>query len=301
MNRWIKRLGYAVGGFLGMVLLAAAGVYGFSEARYRKQYDIAPGPITVKTDSIAVARGSHLAHAIAGCAECHGANLEGAVVVDDPAFGRIYAPNLTSGKGGLGGKLSEADIVRAVRHGVGPDGRALKIMPSEDYVSVTDEDLASIVAFVKSSPPVDHETPAITVGPIARMLMVAGKLPLLHAETIDHSRPSIASVTPAATIGYGAYLANIGCRGCHGPKFSGGRIASGPPDWPPAANLTPAGPTKDWKEEDFRRVLREGKRPDGSPVNVVMPWKMTRNMTDDEIRAVYLYTRSLPAVGASGQ
>jgi mono/diheme cytochrome c family protein len=177
MKRWIKRIGYVLGCLVALIVLAAAGVYGFSEARYRKQYDITIKPMVPSTDSARIARGSHLAHSVTGCAQCHGQNLEGAAIVDDPAFGRIYAPNLTSGKGGVGASLKPEDIARAVRHGVAPTGRALKIMPSEDYVSLSDDDLAAIVAFVKAAPPVDHETPAIMVGPIARTLMVAGNFP----------------------------------------------------------------------------------------------------------------------------
>jgi hypothetical protein len=77
-------------------------------------------------------------------------------------------------------------------------------------------------------------------------------------------------------------------------------MVDGAPDWPPAANLTPAGSTKDWSEADFRRLLREGKRPNGTPVNQAMPWRVMKNLTDDEIRAVYLYTRSLPATPTPG-
>ncbi|MEO7454619.1 MAG: hypothetical protein ABIY52_00060, partial [Gemmatimonadaceae bacterium] len=74
----------------------------------------------------------------------------------------------------------------------------------------------------------------------------------------------------------------------------------GPPDWPPAANLTPAGAIKDWSEQDFARVLREGKRPSGVPVNDAMPWRVLKNMSDDEIGALYMYLRSLPATQTPG-
>jgi mono/diheme cytochrome c family protein len=202
--------------------------------------------------------------------------------------------NLTRGKGGIGGVLTDVEFQRAIRHGVAPDGHALKIMPSSDYINLTDADLAAIIAYIKTLPPVDNVLPASSMGPVGRALFVAGKLPILHAERIDHERKHIAAVTPTATAGYGAYLASVGCKGCHGPALAGGKIIDGPPDWPPAANLTPAGPTKSYSEDDFKRVLREGKRPNGIPVNDVMPWRLTKKLSDEEIHALYLYLRSLP-------
>ncbi|MEP6731342.1 MAG: c-type cytochrome [bacterium] len=300
MNHWLKRLGYVLGGIVALVVLTAAGVYGVSEARYRKQYAIAPQPLTIRSDSASVARGAHLVTSLGGCVDCHGENLAGKKMFDDPAIGRVYAMNLTRGKGGIGATMSDVDFVRAIRHGVAPDGRALKIMPSSDYMNFSDEDLAAVIAYVKSVPAVDNEQPATSVGPVGRALFVTGKMPLLHAERIDHGRLHLASVPASPTAEYGAYLASIGCKGCHGPALAGGKIIDGPPDWPPAANLTPAGPTKDYSEEQFRTALREGKRPDGTSLNTVMPVRVLKRLTDDEIRAIYLYLHALPATPPPG-
>lgn len=70
-------------------------------------------------------------------------------------------------------------------------------------------------------------------------------------------------------------------------------MAGSPPGTPPAANLTPAG-IGNWTEADFFHAIRTGKRPDGSVLNSFMPWATFRNMTDDELRALWLYVRSLP-------
>ena len=300
MKKWLGWLGLVATGLIGLVLVLSAAVYGFSEARYRKQWAVTPEPISIPADSASIARGSHLVHSLGGCIDCHGENLAGRKMVDDPAFGRIYSLNLTRGKGGAAAALSDGDFVRAIRHGIGPNGRALKIMPSRDYDNFTDADLASVIAYLRSLPPVDNEVPPPSVGPLARALMVAGKLPILHAERINHSRGHLASLTPSVTAEYGGYLASVGCKGCHGPQLAGGPIADGPPEWPPAANLTPAGNLKNWTEADFKRLLREGKRPDGTPVNPVMPWKIVGNMTDDEISAIWLYLKTLPAAPAAG-
>jgi mono/diheme cytochrome c family protein len=303
MNRWIKRLLYAVGGIVTLLLITAAGVYGYSEARMRKQYDLTPTPLVIGTDSQIVARGQHIVQTFGGCVDCHGENLAGMVMMSDPAMGTLSSANLTGGKGGVGAARSDADFVRAIRHGIGKNGRALRIMPSADYVSLSSEDLAAVIAYVKSRPAVDNELPVTSIGPVARALFVAGKMPLLHAEQIDHTSPIRASVPVGGTVEYGSYLAAVGCTGCHGPALAGGKIETGPPDWPQAANLTPSGSTKSWTEADFIRLWREGKRPDGSPVNEVMPWKLTKQLSDEELHALYLYLRSIPALptGSKGQ
>jgi mono/diheme cytochrome c family protein len=295
MRRLLKALQYLAAGAAGLILLAAAAVYGFSEARYRKEFVVTPEAVAIPADSVSIARGGHIVQSFGGCVGCHGENLAGKMVIDEPVLGRIYGANLTRGKGGVGAALTDADFVRAIRHGIGPSGRALKVMPSTDYVHFSDEDLADVVAYVRSRPAVDNATPSIRVGPVGRALFVAGKLPILSAEEIDHANPGPAAVTAAPTADYGRYLASIGCEGCHGPSLSGGPIASGAPDWPPAANLTPAGRLKGWSEADFSRVLRTGVRPDGAPVNAVMPWQSTSRLSDDEIHALWLYLRSLPA------
>ena len=87
------------------------------------------------------------------------------------------------------------------------------------------------------------------------------------------------------------------CSGCHGQGFSGGSHPGSPPDWPPAANLTPGEgsvlpryPTV----ESFAAMLRTGKRPDGSAVSKVMPFETLGNLNDTDVKAMYLYFKTLP-------
>lgn len=168
-------------------------------------------------------------------------------------------------------------------------------MPSYEYVYLTDADLAALVAYLRSLPPVDRTLPESQIGPMARLLYVAGRLDVLvPAAMIDHEVTRPADVIPGPTVEYGAYLSVVGgCSGCHGPGLSGGRIPGTPPDFPPATNITPAG-IGSWTEEDFFVALREGRRPDGSTIDPRMPWAYTAQMTDDEIRALWLYLRTVP-------
>jgi len=81
----------------------------------------------------------------------------------------------------------------------------------------------------------------------------------------------------------------------HRAGFEGGPIAGGPPDWPPAADLTPGGAmTRYDTAEKFIAMMRTGKRPDGSEVNKAMPFMSLRNFNDTDLHALYLYFKSLP-------
>jgi cytochrome c5 len=135
---------------------------------------------------------------------------------------------------------------------------------------------------------------------MGRALFVAGKLPILHAERIDHARSSTMSVSPGATAEYGKYVAAVGCQGCHGATLAGGPIEGGAPDWPPAANLTPSGSLKSWTEAGFVNFLRTGTRPNGTPVGSVMPIRLTKRLTDEEIKALWLYLQTIPAAPTPG-
>jgi mono/diheme cytochrome c family protein len=294
MKRMLKWVGIPIGAVLGLAVIAVGVVFGVTEMRMRKVYAVEPGAITIPTDPESLAMGRHML-TIRGCHDCHGPDYGGQVFIDD-APGRLVASNLTRGEGGIGSRYSDADWVRAIRHGIGPNGRSLLFMPSYEYYPISDEDLGMMIAYLKSVPPVDNLLPGNAVRPLGRALLLAGELPLLPAEMVDHTAPR----RPAPPIGpsaeYGEYL-SFGCVGCHGFGFSGGRIPGTPPDFPIATNITPDAETGigNWSEADFVRALREGRRPDGSEIDRVMPWETaTSHMTDDEIRAIWLYLRTVP-------
>jgi hypothetical protein len=122
----------------------------------------------------------------------------------------FYAPNLTSGKGGVGTTYSDRDYVRAIRHGVNPEGRGLLIMHSDVYHNLSEEDLVAVIAYVKYLAPVDNEIPKPKVEPLGRILIALGLfdregLPLIAAEVIDHSAPFLEMPAKAATAEYGHY------------------------------------------------------------------------------------------------
>lgn len=296
MKRVFKYLGYFLGAVVLLVAVAAAAVYAGSAHKLGRSYAVPVRPVAIPADAAAVLRGRHIAET-RGCVDCHGADFGGAKVIDDPAVGVMWGPNLTGGRGGLAAGFNDEDWVRAIRHGIAQDGRPLVLMPSIEYAHFSDEDLGALVAYLKTVPKVDRERVALTVGPVARVLMLAGEIKLA-AEHIDHAGLRPPTVVPGVTVEYGRYLA-VGCTGCHGEQFAGGRIAGAPPDWPLARNLTPAGDLARWSEADFMKVLQTGLRPDGKALNPVMPLAFGK-MNDTELKALWMYLKTLPAVAGGG-
>lgn len=216
---------------------------------------------------------------------------------------RMTASNLTSGSNGVATEYTDADWVRAIRSGVRPDGSALLFMPSYEYRALGPDDLGALVSWIKSAPRVDTEPVDHAVGPLGRVLFLAGRLPLIPAALIDHSDPTFSQPEAGLSEEFGAYVATA-CLGCHGPGFSGGAVSGFPPDWPEAANLTPDVETGigSWSEEDFFSFFDDGVRPDGRQIDAVyMPWTTGQSLSDEEKSALWMFLRSLPATPKGGR
>jgi cytochrome c553 len=253
-------------------------------ARLGRTYDVAVTPVTIPTDAASIERGRRLV--IAGrCRDCHGNRLSGQVSMDEPAIGQIYASNLTAGQGGVGRSYTDLDWVRAIRHGIAPDGRSLVVTPAQFYYYLSDADLGAIIAYLKSLPPVDNEVPRPSVGFLGRLFVTLfNPQDWLPAEKIDHSAPRPPTPIPGVNADYGRYLTQTAtCLVCHdGSSYN------------PDISAAPGGGIADWTEADFIRAMRTGLRPEGQRLdNETMPWRSTSEMTDDELRAMWLYLQTL--------
>ncbi|MBI4339095.1 MAG: c-type cytochrome [Chloroflexi bacterium] len=294
MRKLLKWIAIVLGALLGIVIVAIAAVYLLTSLRLNKKYDVQVETVAVSAAPSVIAQGRHIVES-RGCSDCHGEDLGGEAVIEDPMFGYLYGVNLTGGKGGHSGHMTDADYVRAIRHGVAPDGKPLVFMPAEEYYYLSDADLGAVISYLKTVPPVDREMPPIKIGPLLRLFFLLGQVDVLGAENIAHTAPRPVAPPPGVTVAYGEYLA-VGCTGCHGKGYSGGRVPGTPPDWPPASNLTPSGNLARWTEADFLKTLRTGATPEGKQLDSnYMPWKNLGRMTDDELKAVWLYIKALPA------
>jgi mono/diheme cytochrome c family protein len=298
MKRVLKWIGLMAAGVLVIIAIGLTFVYAVSSRAMSKQYAVNTPPLEIPADSGSIERGRHLAIAVNQCVNCHGDNLAGKVFVDNAVMGRIYSANLTRGKGGIGSTYLDTDYVRAIRHGVGRDGRPLLAMPADAFFHMSDADLASVIAYLKTIPAVDAVVPAKRVGPLARALYVGTDFPLIPSEGVPHDAPRPTAVAQGVTREYGSYLATIGgCKSCHLPDLNGGVPVEGNVV---TANLTPTGLGK-WTQADFVKAMRQGTRPDGRVLSAAMPWPYMRHMTDDELAALWVYLRSLPPKDARGR
>jgi cytochrome c5 len=284
VKKVLKWIGIVLGGLVALIVLIVAGLYISASMRLNKTYNISVEAVKIPNDPAAIARGKRWVSIY--CTECHGDNLAGTVVFEDPALGHVDASNLTPGKGGIGKEYTDADWVRAIRHGVGPDGKPLLVMPSADFYNLSDQDLGDIIASLKRLPPVDQEMRDPQLTPLGQALVGAGAFGnIIDAERVDHSGPRPTPVAPAVTAVYGDYLIRtVGCRTCHGASLTGGKDPN--PKAPPPPNITQSGDLKTWSEADFINAARTRK-------SEFMPWKDLNRMTDDELKAIWLYLKAL--------
>jgi mono/diheme cytochrome c family protein len=291
MKRILKWIAIVLGGLIGLLLIAVVALYLIGGNKAHKTWDITPEAVTIPTDAASVARGEHLVKTVSICVQCHGDNLGGKIFINQPNLAVIYALNLTPGEGGAGAEFKDPDFVRAIRHGVDPDGRALAIMPSQNFYYMSDADLGAMIAYLRTLQPVNNEFPDPALGAMGRILIGAGMLKF-PAEQIDHStRPAIPEV--GVTKEYGDYLVHIGlCRDCHGENLAGGSD----PNAPLGVNLTPGGDLGKWDDATFMKVLRSGVTPAGRKLSIEMPWVRYSGMTDDELKAIWLYLAAQPAL-----
>ena len=256
-----------------------------------------------------VERGEYIVRNVAVCGHCHSddpRNADGALsggrAFSNWRLGAIRASNLTPDAGTGLGSWSEAEIVRAVRNGQDREGHLLApIMPYEWLSAMGDRDALAVAAYLKTLPPVVRQ-----VRSRPNLVFGAAKIFMLHpAETQGGTPPP-----RAPTAEYGRYLSTVAlCADCHTPRGGLQQTAdrhklyagdASPPSGFPAnpSNLTPDAETGigRWSEADFLRTLRTGVNPKGDSLHAFMPWREYRRMTDDDLRAIYRYLRTLPAM-----
>jgi hypothetical protein len=157
------------------------------------------------------------------------------------------------------------------------------------YNELSDEDLGAIIAYLKNMPTVDNEV-KLKLGPLARIISLV-EPEFLPARLIDHDAVRSPSPARAITAEYGEYLTFM-CTLCHDEQLSGGTV-QGESDAPKSSNLTLLTRAQ-WSEEDFIKVMRTGVTRSGRQLDPeFMPWDHLANMTDDELKAVWLYLTSL--------
>lgn len=259
-------------------------------------------------------RGNYLVNGVLGCTGCHserdpdlpgmppradrlGAGQVFAEAGDFP--GRLIAPNLTPDKETGAGNWTDDMLARSIREGIGHDGRTLfPIMPYMNYREMPDEDLASVIVYIRSLAPVRNELPKTEIEFPVKYLIRSAPQPV----TAPVPQPDLSD-----TVKRGEFVVRMAsCGDCHTPQdrgqpkpgfgFAGGLILNGPRGPVMAVNITPDPSGISYYDEAlFLQAIRTG-RVKARELSPVMPWGLYRNMTDDDLKAVFAYLRTLKPV-----
>lgn len=250
-------------------------------------------------------RGTYLMDSIVACGNCHIARgekgrplpekgLSGGLLFDEEPF-KAYASNITPDPETGIGKWTDAQLARAIREGIRPDGSVIgPPMPIMFYRGLADDDLKAIVAYLRAQPAVKSAVPKSEY---------KIKLPPNYGPQI---RSRIRAPARSATVKYGAYLAGpLGhCMDCHTPWVkgipdmkrvgAGGNPFKGPWGVAVSRDLTPhASGLKDWSDAEIERAIRQGVRKDGSPLKPPMAYDWYKNISEPDMKALIAYLRSL--------
>lgn len=291
----LKWFGIIIGSTLLILAVTITVLFLISKQHENQIYHIDISPISIDyNDENLLERGRHVA-TIRACVECHGDNLGGRIFIEDPVVGMLVATNLTDGPGGIGSTYNDEDFIKAIRNGVRKDGKSVIFMPSHEYNVIDSDDLAALMAYIRSKDPVDSTyLPETKIGFPFRLMYVLSDIHLFPARLIDHSLGIPEPVAERTPRQLGAYVATT-CIGCHGDNYGGGRIPGVPPHWPEASNLTNGGVLADYTEGEFFRAMREGINLEGRIMEQeFMPWQVFGYMTDEELSGLFEYLQSLP-------
>lgn len=280
MRKVLRWLGYGLGLVVVLALLFAAWVWFASGRVIGRVHQAAPERLAAPSAAQRADAGRQAR--ILGCANCHGARLQGNMMFDGQPFATVWATNLTE----LAPRVSDQQLAAAIRQGIGHDGRALFIMPSDQYSRLSDQEVAALILYVRSAPRTGARVAPIRWGPIGRFALATGKIRPVMATTEDFRvrQPYDTGHVEAA----GRRLAATACAACHGPDLTGGAAEGGgsaPPD------LAIAGA---YDLAQFRTLMRTGVPPGGRDLGLMkeVAERDFSNYSAEEVAHLHAYLRA---------
>jgi mono/diheme cytochrome c family protein len=272
----------------------------------------APKPLTFERTAARLERGRYIVEGPAHCFQCHsevdwvtpgaqpkkGKKGAGTIFPED-ALPWLVAPNITPDVETGAGSWTDAQLARAIREGIGNDGRRLfPMMPYMNFKNMSDEDLASVIVYIRSIDPVRTVVPKTQLPE-----PVKASLPPHEPVTGPVAGPNMSN-----PVERGKYLVTLGnCAFCHTPMnqqgqsimkmaFGGGIRFTGPWGEVTSMNITPD-PTgiSYYDEKLFINTLRTG-HVGARKLNSIMPWGYFRNMSDDDLKSIFAYLRTVKPV-----
>lgn len=276
MRKVLRWLAYAVAALLIIALLFAGWVWFASSRVLGRNHEAAPERLERPT-AVQLADAERQAR-ILGCVNCHGEGLRGRMMFDAGPFAKVWTPNLTE----LASRANDQQLAQGIRQGIGHDGRALFVMPSQMYAHLTDQEVAAMIAWIRSLPRTGERVSPIQWGPVGRVVLALGRFTPANArvEEFRVHQPYDTGPQHAA----GRRIATSVCTECHGADLSGGQPT--PDTSAPGLSIVGA-----YDLDQFRRLLRTGVPPSGRDLGLMAEIARgnTRHFTDAEIADLFAY------------
>lgn len=288
MLRWLARI---LGGLVLLVLIAISVVYVQSNRVINRKHPFTPYAIAVPTDSASIAEGHRLAKV--RCMGCHGESLQGSPdFFDEPMIARIATPNVPRKLA----TISDAEFAGFMRTGVRKDGTSPFVMPPPGFYHISDKDLGSLIAYLRTVPATGPDTPPNSYRLLGRLGVMLGQFKTSVAE-FDTTQERVGQDPAWATTRRGEYLARMICTECHGRQLTGAVAEGGTGAASPSLSMALG-----YSLEEFTTLLRTGKpREPGKELGLMaatargsLTW-----LTNEEIAALHEYLRGLPAAGVN--
>jgi mono/diheme cytochrome c family protein len=278
---WVKWLGGILASLLALLFAAitVAGIYG--TLQMTKKYTVTVPAISVAGTPEQVARGEHVVERL--CVGCHSLNSElpvsGGTNMSEAAgmpMGDIYAPNLTPA--GEIASWTDEDLFRVIRTGIHKQGRATAMATLPGVKALSDEDVLSVIAYLRQTAPVETDWPDYNPSLLVALLSAAG---LFSAEVPGEITPILAP-EKAANTEYGKYVFEyMECIGCHGEQLDG----VVPPPFPAGPDIRPL--IRSISLASFIHLI-EANTAAATPEDI-MVWKNVDRLDDVEKEALFLY------------
>lgn len=276
MSKAVRWLGYGVGAIVALVVAAIFLVWALSERALAEKVEPTKSQLAAPTEA-QLADGTRQL-TILGCVSCHGAGLQGKKFADIPGVATIHAPNIAR----LAPAMSDAQLDQAIRQGIGHDGRAMFIMPAQQYQFLTDQEVAALIAAIRRLPVAGSEQPPIKLGPKGRVGIALGKFPNMPTKVAAYRSNPLPDLGPATATG--RHLVQTRCSDCHGANLKGLELEPGTV----SADLSIVGA---YDAEQFRTLLRTGVAAGNKKLGLMgsVARDDFSHMADEEIDAVHDY------------
>jgi cytochrome c553 len=278
VKKVFKWLGFVAAGVVVLALLGIAFIYFASHRELGHRFTAKEVSLDIPTDAATIDEGKRLAQ-VTGCLHCHGEKFGGQMLHDFPNLVRFVAPNVSGILPGYGAGRLEA----VIRQGIKADGTGVLFMPSEMFRHLRDEDVASIIAYLRTVSPVAGTDEQTLIRPLGRLLIAKGDFESAP-RAMETLPPPVNGFDASDPLSHGRYLVMNLCTECHAQDLQGLPIAHSP-----ALSVT-----KGYSAAQFARLMREGVGTGDRVFPLMTPTSKARfvHLREDEVNAMYAFLQS---------